>query len=557
MSQQSTRRQSRHQWKHKAKERAEPNRYLRKALERIRQERDRATQALKEVNKQLRHKEARPANLKAQRVWRALTLCVGARISFRAVSRVLRVLAHWLGIGKAPCPHTVINWVMRLSVVRMQSLRLLQGAARRLLPCTNGLIWMRDTRITRGTGKLRSVLALAAHHYRLAGGAPGLQQVRGVAVVVSPSWSGERLADLLERVLAVVGRPVASLKDGGSELHKAVDVLSERGLGSPVIDDIAHAVANMLKRRDDTHPQFPTFLAACGRVSSRLQQTGLACLPPPTVQTTSRFMQVHRLVRGADRVLGLVPAGRAKAGSVLAKLRSCLDELPACRTLIRQFRDDAVARLACQKIRKTHGLPHDPLTQCEPLLDTMASGRVRQEFSRSLPPQLETAKRLGLDAVGLPISSEPIASLCGLAKPHGVGPLKDANRMALRMPALCGLPTEQEAQQVLAVSVAQQHALTDGLSSFTQQRRQMRVNPHHLEQLGHGRDQGNVALIPPGKDRSNRSEIIHLPNGYKVVDEPAERGPKGPFPGRHEVSTTQVTVGVHQVQNPVKSRTPI
>jgi hypothetical protein len=557
MSQQSKLRQSRQQWKQKAKERAEHNRYLRKELERLRKERDCAKQALKEANQQLHQKATRPMHLKAHRVWLALTLFAGARISFRAVSRVLHVLADWLGIGKAPCPQTVINWVMRLSIVRMQSVKLLQGAARHLIPFTNGLIWMIDTSITLGTGKLLSVLAIDAPHYQLAGCAPGFQHVRCIAVAVSPSWTGERLAELLERVIAVVGRPTAYLKDGGSELQKAVDVLSARGLGSPVIDDISHAVANMLKRRYETHPQFSTFLSACGRVSSRLKHTVLACLTPPKVQTKSRFMNVHRLVRWADRVMGFLPVGRAKAGSVVAKLRACLDDLPACRTLIRQFRDDAVALLACQKMLKTHGLTHDTLSQCEPLLDTIASVRVRQEFSRYLHYQLETATRLGLDVVGLPISSDPIESLFGLAKQHGVGPLKDANRMALRMPALCGLPTEQEAQQVLAVSVAQQHALTDGLSSLTKQRRQMRMNPHHLEQLGHGRDQGNVELIPPGKDRSNRSEIIYLPNGYKVVDGPAERGPKGPFPGPHEVSTTQVTVGVHQVQNPVKSRTPI
>jgi len=134
MSQQSTLRQSRPQWKQQAKERAEQNRYLRKELERLRKERDRTKQALKEANKQLRQKEARPTHLKGHRVWLSLTLFAGARISFRAVSRVLHVLADWLGIGKAPCPQTVINWVMRLSVVRLQSVRLLQGVARPLIP---------------------------------------------------------------------------------------------------------------------------------------------------------------------------------------------------------------------------------------------------------------------------------------------------------------------------------------------------------------------------------------------------------------------------------------
>jgi hypothetical protein len=549
MSQQSKLRQSRQQWKHKAKERADQNRYLRKELERLRNERDRAQQALKEANKQLRHKEARPTHLKAHRVWLTLTLFARAHISFRAVSRVLHVLGDWLGIGKAPCPQTVINWVMRLSIVRMQSGKLLQGAARHLSPFTNGLIWMIDTSITLGTGKLLSVLALDAHHYQLAGCAPGFQHVRCIAVAVSPSWTGERLAELLERVIAVVGRPAAYLKDGGSELKKATDVLSERGLGSPVIDDISHAVANMLKRRYEKHPQFSTFLSACGQVSGRLKHTVLACLTPPKVQTQSRFMNVHRLVRWADRVLGLLPAGRAKAGSVLAKLRTCLDDLPACRTLIRQFRDDAVALLACQKMLKTHGLTHDTLTQCEPLLDTMASVRVRQEVARYLRHQLETATSLGLDRVGLPISSDPIESLFGLTKQHGAGPIKDANRMALRIPALCGVPTLEEAGQVLEITVAQQQALTEGVASLTKQRRQMRAEPHHLEQLGSGRDQGNVELIPPGKNRSDRSNILYLPKGYKEVKES--------LPQRHEVLPTQATVVGNQVHNPVKDRTPI
>jgi len=462
---------------------------------------------------------------------------------------VLHVLADWLGIGKAPCPQTVINWVMRLSMVRMQSVKLLQGAARPLIPFTNGLIWMIDTSITLGTGKLLSVLALDAHYYQLAGCAPGFQHVRCIAVAVSPSWTGERLADLLERVIAVVGRPAAYLKDGGSELQKATDVLSEWGLGSPVIDDISHAVANMLKRRYEKHPQFATFLSACGQVSGRLKHTVFACLTPPKGQAQSRFLNVPRVVRWADRVLGLLPAGRAKAGSVLAKLRTYLDDLPACRTLIRQFRDDAVALLACQKMLKTHGLTHDTLTQCEPLLDTMASVRVRQEFARYLHHQLETATSLGLDTVGLPISSDPIESLFGLTKQHGAGPIKDANRMALRIPALCGVPTLEEARQVLEITVAQQQALTDGVPSLTKQRRQMRAEPHHLEQLGSGRDQGNVELIPPGKDRSDRSTIIYLPNGYKEVKES--------LPQRHEVSPTQATVVGNQVQNPVKDRTPI
>jgi hypothetical protein len=68
----------------------------------------------------------------------------------------------------------------------------------------------------------------------------------------------------------------------------------------------------------------------------------------------------------------------------------------------------------------------------------MPTATVRQEFRAYLEYELETAKTLGLDHVGLPISSDPIASLFGVAKRHGMGQTQDAARIALRLPALCG-----------------------------------------------------------------------------------------------------------------------
>jgi len=340
MSQLSKARQSRTQWKHKATQRAEQNRYQRKQLARIKHERDRTTKALKEAQARLRQRETQSQGLavphKVDLVFLALQLFAVARIGFRAVSRVLSLLAVALGIHKVPCPQTIINWVTRLSIVRMQSARLLQGVPLSQAPFSNGLIGMIDVSIALGAGKIVAVLALDAHHY-LTETALGLGQVRCLAVSVAVSWTGESIADLLKRLIATVGRPAAYLKDAGSELHKAIGLLEEQGLASPCIDDISHAVANMLKRRYQAHPKFATFVSACGRVSAKLKHTLLACLAPPTVHTKARFMNVHRLVTWADRLLNLSPAGGARAGSTLAKLRACLDALPACKALIKQL----------------------------------------------------------------------------------------------------------------------------------------------------------------------------------------------------------------------------
>jgi len=521
MSQVSKVRHSRTQWKHKATQRADQNRYWRKQLARVKHERERATTALKEAQARLRQREATSQGLAVQHkvdlVFLALQLFVVARIGFRAVSRVLSLLALPLGIQKAPCPQTIINWVTRLALVRIQSARLLKGSALSQAPFSNGLIWMIDVSIALGSGKIVAVLALDAHHHPLTQAAPGLGQVRCLAVSVAASWTGETIAELLKRLIATVGRPAAYLKDGGSELHKAIGLLDDQGLASPSIDDISHAVANMLKRRYHDHPTFATLVAACGRVSGKLKHTLLACLAPPTVHTKARFMNVHRLLTWADRLLKLSPAGGAKAGSTLAKLRACLDALPSCKALIKRLREDAIPLLACQKLLKTQGLSHDTLAQCEPHIDAIPSEAVRREFAGYLHYQLQTATTLGLDHVGLPISSDPIESLFGLAKQHGVGEIKDAGRIALRLPALCGTPTREEAQQVLEVSVARQQEITARFTSLTQQRREVLSHPERLESLSMIQGDPHVELVPSPKNRANYQEIVNISNGYKEL----------------------------------------
>lgn len=538
MSQLSKVKHSRQQWKHKATQRGARERDQRKQNARITAERDRVTQALKATQARLQQLEAQLRQLEAQLqkpvvqpkvdvVLLALQLFLVARIGFRAVSRVLSLLAWALGIQQAPCPQTIINWVMRLSIVRIEAARTLKGLPLSQAPFTNGLIWMLDISIGLGTGKILAVLALDAHHHRLAPGALALEHVRCIGVSVADSWTGETIADVLGRLIAQMGRPAAYLKDGGSDLHKAADLLGDKGLSSPCLDDISHAVAGMLKRVYQDHPSFETFLSACGRVSGTLKHTILACLAPPKVRTKARFMQVHRLVTWADRVLKLSPAGGAKTGSTLAKLRVCLDELPACKALIKRFRADASGLLACQKILKTTGLSHDTRAQCDPLIDTMPSPALRQEFRAYLDFELTTATTLGLDHIGVPISSDAIESLFGVAKLRGVGETQDAARIALRLPAFCGVPTREEAEQVLKVSVAKQQELTAQFTSLTQQRREVLGHPERLERLSLEHATPHVALIPSPKNRSNNQGIITISNSYEEYYGPPLQSPAG------------------------------
>jgi hypothetical protein len=517
VSQYSKMKQSREQWKAKAIKRSQAERYQRKQSARHKARAEQKTKALEAAEARIGDLEAQVHELttrtKVDVVHLALQLFLEARIGFRAVSRVLTLLSLALGIKKAPCPQTVINWVMRLSIVRIDSARHLRGLPLSQAPFNNGLIWMIDLSIGLGTGKILAVLAFDAHHHQLTPGALSLAQVHCIGVSVAASWTGEAIAEVLKRLITVMGRPAAYLKDRGSELYKAVDLLALEGLGSACIDDISHAAASMLKRAYQHHPDFEVFLSACGRVSGKFKQTILACLAPPTVRTKARFMNVHRLFTWADRVLKLSPAGGAKVASTLARLRANLDRLPRCKALIKRFRADAQGLLGCEKILKTKGLTPATLSACEPLIDTIASAAVRQEFRAYLEVQLETAKDLGLDQVGLPISSDSIESLFGVAKQHGVGETQDAARIALRLPALCGVPTREEAEQVLEVRVARQQEVSDQCVSLTKQRRKVLGHPECLESLSEDQGETQVELMPSPKSRSNHEPILNLSMG--------------------------------------------
>lgn len=406
-------RQSRACWKGKASARGHENRSLRKELKRVKQERDRFKQEAKEAKRPLQQRaqqDQRPAvRGKVDVVLLALQLFLVARIGFRAVSRVLGVVGDYLGLRKTPCPQSISNWVTRLSLTRIQHAPDGVGSVVSGDRFSNGFIWLIDTSIALSAGKILGVLALNAGHYQLNAGAPSLQNVQCVAVAVGIAWNGEAIADFLQRVIGVLGRPVGFLKDGGTDLGKAVRLLGERGFPSLSIDDLSHVIANLFKHEYGNHPLFNTFLSACGKVSQKLKQTLLACLAPPKVSTKARFMNLHRLVLWAERVLKHSPRGRAAPRSLLAKLRASLDQLPGCKAFIGRFRRDAIALLECQKLLKVKGLSHDTRQACEALIDPIPpSSPVRIGFTNWIKDQLQVAETLGLAETGLPISSDPI-----------------------------------------------------------------------------------------------------------------------------------------------------
>ena len=524
MSIKSKLKKSRKNWKEKAIIRGKNLLYQRKENHRIKKERDRYKKQAREAKKQLekeRLKKAPAVCNKEELVYIALSLFLVARIGFRAVSRVIAVLADYLGAKKVPCTQTIINWVTRLSIARIQNYAGPSGSQISGNRFSNGHIFMLDTSIGLGTGKILSVLALDAKHHAFNESSPSLENVTCIAVSVAASWTGEMIADFLQKVIAVTGRPVAYLKDGGTDLAKAVRLLAGRGFAGISIDDISHAVANILKHEYQKHPMFETFISACGRCSKKLKQTILACLVPPKVSTKARFMNLHRLVKWAGQLLKHSPKGRVSKGSIVSKLRIAIGQIPECRAFINRFLRDVNPLLESQKILKNNGLSHDSYKQCLKLMETIPPrSRVRNDFINWMKKQIMVAESLGLEHTGLPISSDNIESLFGVSKQHGCGVIKDANRIALRIPAMCGVLTRKEVQMVLGISVKEQQKIEASLPSLTKQRREILPTPGCLDKIIVEEAKKNIELLPRVKKRSKKSLKIDITDIYNKLDGP-------------------------------------
>src|SRR5713101_9941789 len=135
------------------------------------------------------------------------------------------------------------------------------------------------------------------------------------------------------------------------------------------------------------------------------------------------------------------------------------------------------------------------------------SSTVRRGFEAWMDKHLGMATALGVDAVGLPISSDLIASLFGVAKQRSQGPIKDADRLAVYLPAFCGQLSPGDAASVLEVSVAQQREVMGSVSSLSQQRRQVLPNPGSLASLFEADCHRHVALLAGSKNRSKSTVI--------------------------------------------------
>jgi hypothetical protein len=112
-----------------------------------------------------RKKNRLPATEKETLIFISLRLFLFGHIGFRGISRVLEILKQYLGIAKVPCAQTIINWVTRYSLSKIWNYSGIPSICLDGTRFANGAIWIMDTSIGLGVGKILTVLELKLNYF--------------------------------------------------------------------------------------------------------------------------------------------------------------------------------------------------------------------------------------------------------------------------------------------------------------------------------------------------------------------------------------------------------
>ncbi len=445
---------SRDEWRTKAVLRASENREFKKADKRNREkiaalEKKNAelSQFVEDLKKKVTAAPAPVVEINDAREVRALSilLVICSVVSYRSVPRILDLFRTRTAFGPGWVPHftSVINWTLRLGL----------GLLKQVQPVSQAWLAIIDHSIDIGTKKALVVLRVKVDALATRGGAIQLQDCECIGLKVCEQVNGESIALDLDTIFTQAGKPLAIISDGDSTLQKGIRLFSEKQtIAIPAIEDIGHVMANALKSQFEKIAAYKSFTTLISQCANLLRQTDLAFLIPPKLRSKGRFQSISTLGKWASKMLDVFAIkGRAKKGSVLARLRTALPGLLLLKPFIVRFAITTKVVSQVMEALKNRGLNQASYEQCHQLANELPqNSKVKKRLHAWLQKHLEFQKQLLKSELPLLVSSDIIESLFGNFK-HIIerSPQADMNRTTLLIPALCGNLNEISITQAL------------------------------------------------------------------------------------------------------------
>lgn len=226
-------------------------------------------------------------------------------IGYRAAARALKIVAGLLPGGSTCSANGGQFWLLRLGLYELT----------REKEQADDWVWIIDHTIQSGNGKCFVVVGVrlsAWNAKRLAALASDPQNSFALthqdlsvfAIERIDSSTGEVVHRRLEQLSQATGiTPCCLLSDQGADVRSAAKRFCEADhRATVVVHDIAHAVANAVKRQLNKNVAWEQFLADANRCKTAIRQTPYAFLMPPELKNKARWMNLKPLIDWSRRV---------------------------------------------------------------------------------------------------------------------------------------------------------------------------------------------------------------------------------------------------------------
>lgn len=344
-----------------------------------------------------------------------MSLCVGlyacCGCSFRGVVRVLLYVQMEMGLRLQglPSKSSVENWVQKLGHYQYT------GYGPDLYEA--GYAMIIDESMVIGQQRMMLVLGMPAN--KTGGEALRPSDVRVLGMEVGPSWTGDAIAKMLQKVQGKMGKNATYIiSDGNSNLKSGIEKAN-----TVRISDVGHEVARALEHAYKSDETFKAFMKEVAQVKFREVMRETAYLLPPKQRTIARFMNLSPIFEWASKMLRALPGLSTQEQQVFGFLNQY-------RPLIAEMGSVFKMTQCILKKLKQEGIAKQTIEECL---------RICRQFAQSVPKKLTSMIEAYLMAENdkLPkadtvwnASSDVIESLFGKFKSlkapnnlHGVTPL--------------------------------------------------------------------------------------------------------------------------------------
>lgn len=307
-------------------------------------------------------------------------------IGYRAAARVLEVVSPLLPGGECPSANGGQFWLLRLGLYELQ----------RPKEVADDWVWIIDHTVQTGHGKCFLVVGVRlsvwnAQREAALRTAPDEsfslthQDLSVWSINLMESSTAEQVHQELEALTLQSGiTPCAVLSDQGADVRKGAELFcrASEDRSTVVVFDIAHAVANALKRQLNHDATWQKFLGDVTRCKAQIRQTSLAFLLPPELKTKARWMNLDPLIAWSRRVTTFLR--NPEEGLALAQVEIEPGTLEKKIGWLRPYAAEIelwsemleVGGIILQQVRN-HGYHREACAELRPLLSGFTAGPAR------------------------------------------------------------------------------------------------------------------------------------------------------------------------------------